>query len=44
MVLKEAEKWFSGWIQEQRSMSALDQVLVRFVKEEIYPIFSIAMH
>ena len=24
MVLKEAEKWFSGWVQEQRSMSALD--------------------
>ena len=34
---------FSGWVQEQRSMSALDQLLVRFVKEEIHPIFSIAM-
>ena len=44
MVLKEAGKWFSGWVQEQRSMSALDQLLVRFVKEEIHPIFSIAMY
>ena len=43
MVLKEAGKWFSGRVQEQRSMSALDQLLVRFVKEEIHPIFSIAM-
>ena len=43
MALKEAEKWFSGRVQEQRSMSALDELLVRFVKEEIHPIFSIAM-
>ena len=43
MALKEAGKWFSGWVQEQRSMSALDQLLVRFVKEEIHPFFSIAM-
>ena len=35
--------FFFGWVQEQRSMSALDQLLVRFVKEEIHPIFSIAM-
>ena len=28
---------------EQRSMSVLDQLLVRFVKEEIHPFFSIAM-
>ena len=34
---------FSGRVQEQRSMSALDELLVRFVKEEIHPIFSIAM-
>ena len=32
MVLKEAEKWFSGRVQEQRLVSALDQLLVRFVK------------
>ena len=37
MALKEAGKWFSGRVQEQRSMSALDQLLVRFVKEEIHP-------
>ena len=43
MVLKEAGKWFSGWVQEQRSMSVLDQLLVRFVKEEIHLILSIAM-
>ena len=44
MVLKEAGKWFSGRVQEQRLMSALDQLLVRSVKEEIHPILSIAMH
>ena len=38
------ESGFSGRVQEQRSMSALDQLLVRFVKEEIHLIFSIAMH
>ena len=43
MVLKEAGKWFSGRVQEQRLMSALDQLLVRFVKEEIHPFFSRAI-
>ena len=43
MALKEAGNWFSGRVQEQRSMGALDELLVRFVKEEIHPIFSIAM-
>ena len=33
MVLKEVGKWFSGRVQEQRLVSALDRLLVRFVKE-----------
>ena len=42
MVLKEAGKWFSGRVQEQRLMSALDQLLgllkKRFIRsfQELY--------
>ena len=43
MVLNEAGKLFSGRVQEQRLMSALDQLLVRFIKEEIHPFFSRAI-
>ena len=41
--LERSKKVVSGWVQEQRLMSALDQLLVRFVKEEIYPFFSRAI-
>ena len=34
MVLKEAGKWFSGRVQEQRLMSALDQFIRSF--QELY--------